>query len=709
VASVPRRPAFVLEAAAAGSAERTEPSGVMASKRRGELRVDPDDRPRGSEPRERGPSSGRRRHSGWGLRLSRWGVLLALWGVILGAGAVGWFWLTLPPTNDLSAAQRRPSVTVLGADGSLIATYGDLFGEPLKLKDMPPYLPEAVIATEDRRFYHHWGVDPIGMARALYADLRAGHVVQGGSTITQQLAKNLFLTPDRTVKRKIQEALLAIWLEHKFTKDQLLEIYLNRIYLGAGTYGVDAAAHRYFDKSARQVSLYEAAAIAGLLKAPTRFSPVHDPDETAKRTAQVLANMVDAGYITEAQAAAAEQQRAQLALAGRVRPGNHYFADWVYELTSGYVQADGRDLVVRTTLDPRMQAAAEAAIEGTLDKDGTKQRVSQGALVAMSPDGAVHAMVGGRDYAESQFNRATQALRQPGSAFKPFVYLAALEHGMSPNDTFVDKPIRIGNWEPRDYENKYRGTVTASEALADSINTVAAQVLERAGIDNVIAAAHRLGITSELSHDASLALGTSEVTLLDLTSAYCAFASGGRAALPYAILDIRDSAGHVLYRRRGDGGAQVIAPAIVGELDQMLEGVIAHGTGRAAKLDRPVAGKTGTTQDFHDAWFVGFTADLVAGVWLGNDDNAAMNHVSGGSLPAKTWHTFMVAATAGMPVRPLPTAPETLGTQVASAKSSGEGWLSHLIHNIFGGGSGGSTPHPAPVEQRPIYRPPNGW
>jgi penicillin-binding protein 1A len=688
----------------------------MAERGRKELRIDPEDRPlRSGEPEhapERPkPRRGGKKRSGWGGRILRWGLLVALWVMILGGGAVAWFWLTLPPTNDLNQSERRPSVTLLGADGALIATYGDLFGEPLKIKDLPPYLPEAVIATEDRRFYHHWGVDPIGLMRAAYVNFRAGHVVQGGSTITQQLAKNLFLTPDRTLKRKIQEALLALWLEHKFSKDELLEIYLNRVYLGAGTYGVDAAAHRYFDKSARQVTLYEAAAIAGLLKAPTRFSPAHDPDQAQKRTEQVLANMIEAGYITPAQAKAAEQQeRAELALAGRVRPGNHYFADWVYELTNSYVSAEGRDLIVRTTLDARMQAAAEAAIAATLEKDGTKSDVSQAALVAMSPDGAVRAMVGGRDYAESQFNRATQALRQPGSAFKPFVYLAALEHGMSPEDHFNDAPIRIGNWSPHNYENRYRGEVTAAEALAESINTVAAQVLERAGIDNVIAAAHRLGITSELARDASLALGTSEVTLLDLTSAYCAFASGGRAALPYGITEIRDRSGNVLYRRRGDGGGQVIAPGIDGEMNMMLAGVIAHGTGKAAQLDRPVAGKTGTTQDFRDAWFVGYSADLVAGVWLGNDDNSPMKRVTGGSLPAHTWHAFMVEATRGMPVRPLPSAPipaPTLVTQVASAKEHAEGWLGGLIHRIFGGDD--KPAHPAPVEQRAPVRNMNGF
>src|SRR5215469_14299462 len=352
--------------------------------RRGDLRLDPEDRRPPAErlaPERKKTSRGSAR--GWRWRLLQWGLLLGLWTMIAAAGVIGWFWLTLPPTSDLDAAERRPSITLLGADGSLLATYGDLFGEPLRLKDLPPYLPAAVIATEDRRFYHHFGVDPIGLARAIYANFRAGHVVQGGSTITQQLAKNLFLTPERTLDRKIHEVLLALWLEHKFTKDQLLEIYLNRVYLGAGTYGVDAAARRYFNKSARDVTLYEAAAIAGLLKAPTRFSPAHDRERAEKRAEQVLANMLDAGYITDAQAKMAERQKAELAVAGRARPGNRYFADWVSEQIPSFIDAQGRDLVVITTLDPRLQAMAEKAITATLAKEGDKSEVEQGALVAL--------------------------------------------------------------------------------------------------------------------------------------------------------------------------------------------------------------------------------------------------------------------------------------------------------------------------------------
>jgi penicillin-binding protein 1A len=671
----------------------------MPASGRSELRADPAERG-GRRAKSPAPKPRRPRGRWW-----KWGLLVVLWAMILGGGVIAYFALTLPSTSDLTVAERRPSVTLLAADGSLVATFGDLFGEPVHISEMPRYLPQAVIATEDRRFYSHFGIDPWGMLRAGIANLRAGHVVQGGSTITQQLAKNLFLTNERTLKRKIQETLLALWLERKFSKDQILEIYLNRVYLGAGTYGVDAASHRYFGKSARNLSLTEAAMIAGLLKAPTRFSPARDSDRAAERAQQVLANMADAGFITEAQAqAAAASEKRELAAAARSPPGSRYFADWVAEQLGRLHEAQGRDVVVVTTLDPRMQAAADAAIAATLDRDGEKARVEEGALVAMTPAGAVRAMVGGRDYGETQFNRATQAQRQPGSSFKPFVYLAALEHGMRPSDMFDDHRIRIGKWEPHNFENKYLGPVTAAEALAQSLNSVAAQVLERAGIDNVIETARRLGISSNLTRDASLALGTSEVSLVDLASAYCAFASGGIGAWPYGISEIRDTQGAVLWHRSGEGPGRVIDPAIAGEMNRMLMGVMQRGTGKGAQLDRPAAGKTGTTQDFHDALFVGFTADLVAAVWFGNDDNAPMKNVTGGTLPARTWKAFMVQATQGMPVRPLPL--DEGVARVASAAPSGGrersgiiGGLESLLHAIFGGGT------PAPARASPYTRP----
>jgi len=582
---------------------------------------------------------------------------LALWSAIIGGGALGYFALTLPDTNQLTIAERRPSVTILASDGSIIATFGDLFGQPLTLKEMSPYLPKAVVATEDRRFYGHFGIDPIGLIRAGFTDLRSGHVVQGGSTITQQLAKTVFLSPERNLSRKVREALLALWLEHRFTKDQILEIYLNRVYLGAGTYGVDAAAHRYFGKSAAKLNLYESAVIAGLLKAPTRFNPTRDKEKTAARAAQVLDLMVETGAIDQQQAAAAEKSGVELNRVALIQPAMRYFADWIADQVRDFAGTSDRDLKVRTTLDPHLQNLAQSAIADVLTRRGLQDAVSQGALVAMTPEGAVRAMVGGRDYNESQFNRATQAQRQPGSAFKPFVYLAGIEAGLRPDDRFVDGPIQIGNWRPHNYTNRYLGEVTVAEAIAESINTVAVQVAQRAGIPQVIAVANRLGITSDLAQDASIALGTNEVNLLELVSAYAPFANGGSGVLAYGITEISDTSGKTLYRRSGSGAGQVIPPDEVGIMNQLLAGVIAHGTGKAAALPRPAAGKTGTTQDYKDAWFIGYTADLVAGVWLGNDDNTPMNKVTGGSLPAPVWKSFMLGATQGMPIKPLPSAP----------------------------------------------------
>jgi penicillin-binding protein 1A len=698
----------------------------MSDKRRRGLHADPGDRPRRSPPApnaRRGETvakaapakRARRKAKRLGQSWWHWGAFVAIWGIVLFIGVLAYFWMTLPPIDDLTATTRRPSVTLLGEDGKVIATFGDLFGQPVKLKDLPPYMPEAVIATEDRRYYHHFGVDLIGLVRAAVADLRAGHVVQGGSTLTQQLAKNLFLSPDRTMTRKIQEALLAVWLEQRFTKDEILEIYLNRVYFGAGAYGVDAAARRYFDKPAREVSLYEAATIAGLLKAPTRFSPARDQAAAAERASHVLDAMKDEGYITLAQEKAALDQQQQLAVAQRVRPSNRYFADWIYEQIPEFAGLGSRDLIITTTLDAKMQQAAEAALAATLGQDGDKANVSQAALVAMTPDGAIRAMVGGRSYSGSQFNRATQALRQPGSSFKAILYAAALEHGLSPSAHFNDHRVTIGKWQPRNYENEYRGDVSVADAVAFSINTVAAQVIERTGVANVIDMARRLGITTDLQRDASLALGTNEVTLIELTSAYAAFASGGIGAWPYGIVAIKDSSGTVVYQRGGSGPGRVLSAAVAGEMNQLLAGVIDRGTGRAAKLDRPAAGKTGTTQDFRDALFVGYTDQLVAGVWFGNDDNSPMKHITGGTLPAKTWHNFMMAAMTGMPVKPLPgpgpgapRGPAVAGPagpaqpRLASGATPERGGLDGLLDRIFGGGR--SEPSQAP--QQNYYAPP---
>jgi penicillin-binding protein 1A len=664
------------------------------------LRLDPGERPRVTEPRGRQwppPRSAPPQR-----RLLKLVVLLSLWALIIGGGTLGYFALTLPDTSRLAVAERRPSVTILADDGSTIATFGDLFGQPMTLKQMPPFLPQAVIATEDRRFYSHFGVDPVGLVRAAVTDLRAGHVVQGGSTITQQLAKILFLTPERNFARKIRETLLALWLEHRFSKDQILEIYLNRTYLGAGAYGVDAAAHRYFGKSAARLNLFECAVIAGLLKAPTRFSPARDQIAAVARAAQVLDNMVDAGFVSRANADAAAQHGA--ALAAAERPGSRYFADWVADQIRDFAGTAERDLTIRTTLDPLLQSEAETAVHDVLARYGERDRVGQGALVALASDGAVKAMVGGRDYGESQFNRATQAQRQPGSSFKPFVYLAGLEAGLRPDDRFVDGPIRIGNWQPHDYIDRYQGEMSLANALAQSINTIAVQVAERAGIARVVATAKRLGIASELAPDASIALGTNEVNLLELVSAYAPFANGGNGVVAYGIGEIRDGGGKIIYRRAGSGPGRVIAPEFVGMMNDMLTGVIAYGTGKSAALGRPAAGKTGTTQDYRDAWFIGYTADFVAGAWFGNDDNSPMNKVTGGSLPAAAWRQFMLAATRRMPARPLPAATEPVAdgprTPAPAMPSSAESPIGRLLGWL------GASSEPPPAGRRYPAPPP---
>ncbi|HEV2673522.1 MAG TPA: PBP1A family penicillin-binding protein [Aliidongia sp.] len=673
------------------------------------MRVTPNDRPplSGKGPKREAPKPRRTPEpkAGWRRAAGRLALRLTMIGFVWGAIGLGllvaWAASTLPDTSELAQPDHHPSITLRASDDSLIATFGDLYGEELKLTDLPKALPEAVIATEDRRFYHHFGIDPLGVARAIFVDLKAGQMVQGGSTITQQVAKNLFLTPDKTLLRKVQEAVLAVWLERHFTKDQLLEIYLNRVYFGAGTWGVDAASRRYFGKSARRLSPYECALLAGLLKAPTRFSPARDQVRAATRTAQVLTNMVAAGYLSAAEATTIQKQSFVLSSVPITRPGMRYFADWVQDQAATFGLSG--DITVVTTLDPKMQLAAEGALDAILTKDGAKAAAGQASLIAMSPDGAIRAMVGGRDYQVSQFNRTVQSVRQPGSAFKPFVYLTALEHGMRPDDHFTDGPTRIGNWQPHDFENRYLGDVTMAEAVAESLNTVAAQVAQKVGIRNVIATAHRLGITSDLNEDPSLALGTGEVSLIELTSAYSTLANGGYAVWPYGIAAIRDANGKVFYQRQQNSTGRIIQAQYVADMDRMLQGVIQHGTGKAAAIGRPAAGKTGTTSDFRDALFVGYTADLVTGVWFGNDDDSPMAKVTGGSLPARAWHDFMTAALKGTPARPLTTGVDDEGVPMAANEEPDHQGFMRILEEATK-----VTPVSAPSNQqeRPGWMPP---
>ena len=625
------------------------------------IRLSPEDRITGRGPRRAPTRAPRPRRwppgapRGWLGIVAKWTAVVAIWVVVAVGAVVAWYAADLPNIDQALAPTRKPAVTVLAADGSVLATMGDFYGRPLAVSDLPRDLPRAVLATEDRRFYHHFGVDPIGLARAIFVNVRAGAVVQGGSTISQQAAKNLFLTQERTLKRKIQELILAFWLESRFSKDQILAIYLNRAYFGAGSFGVDAAARKYFGRPATQVNTYQAAMLAGLLKAPSRYNPLVNPEQAEERSRDVLQNMVDTGFLNEEQAAAAWRQRATSLAQRRIGPNARYFVDWVMAQLPRFVSAPDQDLTIQTTLDARLQKIAEGKVVQVLDSAPAKKAdATQAALVAMTPGGAVRALVGGVDYQESPYNRATQASRQPGSAFKPIVYAAGLESGLSADSRMVDSPIQVAGWEPRNFNGRYAGDVSLRQALAQSINTVAVQVGEYAGLRHVVDVARRLGITAELEATPSIALGTSGISVVEMTAAYAAFASGGIGVWPYAIEAVYDARGRAIYTRTGSGSGRVLSAANAAEITEMLVSAVETGTGRAARFGRPIAGKTGTSQNFRDAWFLGFSADLVSGVWLGNDDDRPMKGVTGGGLPAQLWRAFMADAHAGRLARGLP-------------------------------------------------------
>ena len=606
----------------------------------------------------RAPSKARRgrgrRRFGWFGRLIYWGAVLGVWGGVALAGVIGYFAISMPSATTWSIPDRPPNIKILAADGALIANRGRTGGEAVGLHDMSPFLPKAVMAIEDRRFYSHFGVDPIGLARAMVTNVTAGRLVQGGSTLTQQLAKNLFLEPERTIERKVQEVLLAFWLEHKFSKDEILELYLNRVYFGSGATGVEAASRRYFSKSARDLDLHEAALLAGLLKAPSRLSPARDPKAAEERAHVVLGAMREAGYIDDSMmtaALSAEHVRVPAFWDG----AENYVADRVMDdveaLTQGNIKSD---LIVTTTVDLALQERAETAIRKVLIQQGKEKGVQQGALVAMDQTGAIRALVGGKDYAKSQFDRASAARRQPGSTFKPFVYMAALEAGLTPDTIRNDAPVRIGKWTPENYNGKYFGPVTLTTALAKSLNSVSAQLAQEVGPKTVAQAAMRLGISSPLEVNASLALGTSEVTLTELTAAYATFANGGLHAPPRLIQRIEAKDGTVIYDSGAPAAARVMRADIAAMMNRMMNATVEEGTARKADFGWPAAGKTGTSQNSKDAWFIGYTARLTTGVWFGNDDGTPMNKVTGGSLPAEAWRDFMAAAHKGLKPQPLP-------------------------------------------------------
>ncbi len=616
---------------------------------------------------------------------SRWVVEVLGDGLTLGsAGAVLMLALAIPAMNATSGDWRSKgdlAVTFLDRFGNEIGKRGINQSDAVPLEEMPDHLIKAVLATEDRRFFDHFGIDVLGTARALVENLRANAVVQGGSSLSQQLAKNLFLSNERTIERKVKEAFLAVWLEAHLSKDEILKLYLDRAYMGGGTFGVEAASEFYYGKSVKDVTLAEAALLAGLFKAPARFAPHINLPAARARANEVLTNMVQAGFMTEGQVIGARRHPADVIGRATDTGSPDYFLDWAFEKVKDFGVVGDRVLTVRTTVDMGMQHAAEEAVENTLREYGNSYRVKQAASVLVETDGAVRALVGGRDYGESQFNRATDALRQPGSSFKPFVYATAMMNGFNPKSVVRDAPICIGNWCPHNYSGGYSGAVTLTTALVKSINIIPVRLAQAFGRDKIVETAQKMGITSELRITRSLPLGASEVKVIDMAGAYAVFANGGYKATPYAFTQILSSSGKVLYDRRRDATPpeRVLPEEVVADMNGMLVQVPEWGTGRRAKLDGiRTAGKTGTTSAYRDAWFCGFTGNFAAAIWFGNDGYAATRRLTGGTLPAQAWHEIMTYAHKGVELKPIPYIDNpmekpTTETPVASKEADGNG------------------------------------
>jgi penicillin-binding protein 1A len=615
---------------------------------------------RGRAPKQKKAPRGRKQRRGFSLwrlvgRLFYWALTLGVVGAICLAGLVYYYWMQMPAVSTWSVPERPANIRIVAADGQLISNRGKMGGEAVALNELPEYVPEAFIAIEDKRFYQHFGIDVMGLGAVAVESLRAGHVTRGASTITQQLAKNLFLTPDQTLGRKVQEALLAVWLEHNYTKDQILELYLNRVFFGNNATGIEAASQTYFGKSARNLSLGEAAILAGSMQAPSRLNPKGDPALVEARQKLVLQAMAEQGYISDAESKAATidpNQKIRTKVAG----AESYVADWVDTLVQDYVGDIKQDIIVYTTINWDLQKEAEFLIKEAVTEQGPKYHFSQGALVSVDTDGAVRAVVGGADYTKSQYNRAVTARRQPGSTFKPFVYMAAMEKGYTPDTLSQDAPINIDGWQPSDADNKFMGEITLRDALAYSRNTVAAQLAVIVGPQTVVDLAQRLGISSPLMAVPSIALGTQEVSLLELTSAYVPFANGGNGVIANVVTRIETADGKVLYESVPAGPGQVISPTVVGEMNDMLSTALDIGTGKHAHLSGwQIGGKTGTSQKARDALFVGFTSRMVTGVWLGNDDDTG-TRLAGGTVPTQIWSDFMAKAHEGLTPSNLPDA-----------------------------------------------------
>jgi penicillin-binding protein 1A len=601
-------------------------------------------------------------------------IYVALVGLLALIVSVAVAYANLPSYSELAKrSDLGQMIRVRAANGAVLVNIGPSFGQWLPYEQIPPEMRAAMIAVEDKRFRSHLGVDPIGVVRAAKVRIDTGRWAQGGSTITQQLARNIFLTNSRTFGRKIKEGVLSLAIERKFSKNQILELYLNRVYFGGGAYGIDAASRRFFGHSARSLSLGEAAIIAGLVKAPSNYSPTADVEAARDRSEVVLKTMVENGFVTPERAAQVDSAAVKIQPTTK-QNSVRYFTDWALPQLDTLIDENTQPIEVWTTLDPNMQAAGERAIAANTPSQ------AQGALVAIDRDGAVRAMIGGRDYVDSIYNRATQAERQPGSAFKLFVYLAALESGMKPTDTIVDEPVTIDGWTPRNSTRTNRGPVSLREAFALSINTVSAKIGAQLGFGTIADMARRFGISSNISTFPSMVLGTSDVRLIDMTRAFASVGNQGVSVTPYAIRKVVTADGRLLYQKESDEGRVLVAPWVAAEMTDLLQSAVLTGTGRAAQIGRPVAGKTGTTSSNKDGWFIGFSSGLTTGVWMGRDDARPVAGLQGGTAPARAFHDFMAVAVARRPVESFQTEvpmpdwniegeedPYALGNEVGSA------------------------------------------
>lgn len=572
-------------------------------------------------------------------KLFLWGIGFAIFIVFL---AFLWVLPSLPSLNKAFNHSRDAIVTVLDANGSVIYRQNTGWGEALHVGEIPKSMSDALIAVEDKRFYYHFGIDPYALSRAIYHNLR-NKSRQGGSTLTQQLAKNVFLTHERTIKRKVQEAFLSLWLEWKFSKEQILTIYLNRVYYGTNAWGVDGAAQTYFGHSAKQLSLWESAMLAGIMRSPNNYNPHSNKERAENRAKLVLRLMLNQKRITKEQYQAALQEGKSKTYP-KITLSRSYYIDWILEQSKGFIQTSGSDLIIHSTLDSHLQKQAEQLVVNRLHQSGKAKNVSQAALLSVTSDGAVIAMVGGLDYQQSQFNRAVQAKRQPGSSFKPLLWQIALQKGMLLSDMVEDKPVNIKGWKPKNYNRKYQGNITLLRALEVSSNVVAAQLGQHFGERNLINAAYNQGVETELRANPSLALGSSEVTMMDMVSIYASWASGGKQVFPWGIKMITTSKGELLYQHDDTHYSNILSTPVTAQMNYALSRVIQEGTGKNAQLPFDVAGKTGTTQDYRDAWFIGYSSQFVTAVWMGNDDNSPTNNLTGGDLPAKLWKDYMQAA-----------------------------------------------------------------